>query len=87
MKFVSAVKRSITHVHFHLILSCDETSILVTDAGRIKRTEIVDETHMDTPSHIKQVSKSSRAVFWSTIPYRRLRQINRNVFKLHHYFR
>jgi hypothetical protein len=86
IKFVSAVKKPITHVH--LILSGGEASILVTDAGKIKRTEIVDETHMDnTHTHIKQLSKLSRSVFWSTIPYRRLRQINRNVFKLHHYFR
>jgi hypothetical protein len=57
MKFVSAVKKSITHIH--LILSGDETSILVTDAGKIKLTEIVDETHMGTHTHIKQVSKPS----------------------------
>ena len=51
---LSAVKKSTTHVH--LILSGGKTSILVTDAGKIKRTEIVDETHMNTHSHIKQVA-------------------------------
>jgi hypothetical protein len=67
MKFVSAVKKLITHVH--LILSNDETSILVTGAGKIKRTEIVDETHMDTHTHIKQVSKPSRfcALFHNSV--------------------
>jgi hypothetical protein len=85
MKFVSAVKKLITHVH--IILSGGEASIPVTDAGKIKRTEIADEMHMDTYANIKQVTKPSRFVFWSTIPYRRMRQINCNGFKLHHYFR
>ncbi len=65
MKFISAVKKSITHVHFHLILSWDEASILVTEAGNVKAVVIVEETHMDTPTHIKQISRSSRAVFRS----------------------
>jgi hypothetical protein len=38
MKFVSAVKKLITHVH--LILSGGETSILVTDAGKIKAQKL-----------------------------------------------
>jgi hypothetical protein len=63
MKFVSAVKKLITHVH--LILSGGGASILVTDAGENKGTEIVDETRMDTHTHIKPVSKPSRSVFWS----------------------
>jgi hypothetical protein len=69
MKFISAVKKLITHVH--LILSGGEASILVADAGKIKRAEIADETHMNKHAHIKQVSKPSRSVFWSAISYGR----------------